>query len=55
MEHRNNATLLDLYNWQKFNKVNGKSSYGYQSMDPEYVTGKLIVVFWRFFLDDFFA
>ena len=34
-------------------KMNEKGSQEYQSMDPEYVTGKLIVIFWSFFWDDF--
>ena len=36
MEHRNS---LYTYNWQKFNnKMNGRRSQEYQSMNPEYVT-----------------
>ena len=35
-------TLPYSYNWQKFNnKMNEKRSQEYQSMDPEYVTGKI--------------
>ena len=33
--------------------MNEKRNQEYQSMDPEYVTGQ-IVVFWSFFWDDFF-
>ena len=49
----NIETMLTLpysYNWQKFNnKMNKKRSQVYQSMDLEYVTGRLIAVFWSFF------
>ena len=42
---RNIKTMLTLpypYNWQKSNnKMNEKKSQEYQSMDPEYVTGKI--------------
>ena len=42
MEHRNNVNLAYSNNWQKFNyKMNEKRSQEYQSMDPEYVTGKI--------------
>ena len=51
---RNIETMLTFsysYNWKKFSnhKMNEKRSQEYQSMDPEYVTGKLIVVFRCFF------
>ena len=36
-------TLPYSYNWEKFNnKMNEKSSQEYQSMEPEYVTRKII-------------
>ena len=42
---RNIETMLNLpcpYNCQNFNnKMNEKRSHEYQSMDPEYVTGKI--------------
>ena len=43
------------YNWQKFNKkMNKKRIQEYQSMNPEYMyLGKLIIVFWSFFWDNF--
>ena len=47
-------TLPYSYNWQKLkNKMNEKRSHEYQNIDPEYVTGQIIVVFWNFFWGDF--
>ena len=55
MKHRNNVNLsvfIQLAKVNNNNKMNEKRIQEYQSMNPEYVTGK-IVVFWSFFRDDF--
>ena len=42
MEHRNNVNLSLFIQLAKVNnKMNEKRSQEYQSMDPEYVTGKI--------------
>ena len=42
MGHRNNVNLFLFIQLEKVNiKMNGKRSQEYQSMDPEYVTGKI--------------
>ena len=43
MEHRNNVNLSLFIQLAKVNnnKMNEKRSQKYQSMDPEYVTGKI--------------
>ena len=47
-------TLPSLYNWQKFNnKMKEKKSQEYQSMEPEYVTGKINSRILEFFLRRF--
>ena len=54
MEYRNNVNLSLFIQLAKVNnnrKMNEKRIQEYQSMDREYVTGK-IVVFWSFFRDD---
>ena len=51
MEHRNNVNLWLFIQLAKVNnnEINEKKSQEYQSMNPEYVTGQIIVVFWSFF------
>ena len=55
MEHRNNVNLSLFIQLAKVNnnhKMNEKRIQEYQSIDPEYVTGKIVVI-WSFFRDDF--
>ena len=49
MEHRNNVNASLLTQLEKFNNKTNEKSQKYQSMDPEYVTWQMIVVFWSFF------
>ena len=53
MEHRKSVNLSPFIQLANNNhKLNEKRCQEYQSMDPEYVTGELMVIFWSFFSDN---